>query len=573
MKLYCVLASLLVSCSSAVVQPDVKPDVPQKDTTTTPQTDTTITPEPDTTVTPQPEVRSIRILAIGNSFSEDAVEQNLYELFKEDGTEAVIGNMYIGGCDLQKHWNNANSNNAAYSYRKIVAGKKKTNSSITLQQALADEPWDYISFQQGAGLYREYDSCFPYLPDLIAYARKYSKNKSFKVIYHATWAAAQNSTKNYFFDYFKGSQGYMYTSSNEMTAKLDSTLKFDLICNTIDAIQSARTSYLGDTFNRDGWHLSYTHGRYTAACLWYERISGNNVVGYAYHPAEITSAEDVKVCQTAAHLASLYPYKIVDMSDMSKIDPLNPVFVAPPADPEPQVPDVDPSILAKWVLDKNRAVSDGYKQTWTSSDTELGKYIYSNAPGEVGHIMANGGGNGKLSFVQVDKTQWTGEKQQAGRYLLNGSPGGQPAVCGIMKGDYWLFETLGGNNFPAGERLVCEFWLHPGQYGPKYWRVEYLDGTEWVPASALKKTSISTGSTPATEEIEFNFEMVTNAKTSCKVDVTLKNPTPEFRVRAVCCSSWQVNAKWFAAPNTPSVLRVAGTEATGDLPVMRKEQK
>ena len=42
----------------------------------------------------------LRILAIGNSFSQDAVEQYLYELLKAEGIEAIIGNMYIGGCSL-----------------------------------------------------------------------------------------------------------------------------------------------------------------------------------------------------------------------------------------------------------------------------------------------------------------------------------------------------------------------------------------------------------------------------------------------------------------------------------------
>ena len=36
--------------------------------------------------------KDIRILAIGNSFSEDAVEQYLYELALEGGDNLIIGN-------------------------------------------------------------------------------------------------------------------------------------------------------------------------------------------------------------------------------------------------------------------------------------------------------------------------------------------------------------------------------------------------------------------------------------------------------------------------------------------------
>ena len=64
---------------------------------------------------------TVRILAIGNSFSEDAVEQHLYDLAKEEGVPVIIGNMYIGGCSLERHVNNARNDAPAYRYRKISA--------------------------------------------------------------------------------------------------------------------------------------------------------------------------------------------------------------------------------------------------------------------------------------------------------------------------------------------------------------------------------------------------------------------------------------------------------------------
>ena len=52
----------------------------------------------------------IKILTIGNSFSEDAVEQHLHDIAKADGVKVIIGNMYIGGCSLERHLNNAKAN-------------------------------------------------------------------------------------------------------------------------------------------------------------------------------------------------------------------------------------------------------------------------------------------------------------------------------------------------------------------------------------------------------------------------------------------------------------------------------
>ena len=48
-------------------------------------------------------VKSVKILAIGNSFSKDAME-HLYTVLKAEGVEEILlGNLYIGGCTLDKH--------------------------------------------------------------------------------------------------------------------------------------------------------------------------------------------------------------------------------------------------------------------------------------------------------------------------------------------------------------------------------------------------------------------------------------------------------------------------------------
>ena len=78
--------------------------------------------------------KTIKVLAIGNSFSEDAIEQNLYELGKAAGDEFIIGNLYIGGCPLKKHWYNAENDKGAYRYRKINAdGKLMQKDNIKIR--------------------------------------------------------------------------------------------------------------------------------------------------------------------------------------------------------------------------------------------------------------------------------------------------------------------------------------------------------------------------------------------------------------------------------------------------------
>ena len=136
----------------------------------------------------------IRILAIGNSFSQDAIENYLHQLAEASGKQTIIANMYIGGCTLERHYNNAQNNTAAYSYRKIgVDGMKVSKEGVTLETALKDEKWDYVSLQQGSPLSGLYETYTPYLSYLISYIRNLAP-ENVKLIWHQTWAYADRKS-------------------------------------------------------------------------------------------------------------------------------------------------------------------------------------------------------------------------------------------------------------------------------------------------------------------------------------------------------------------------------------------
>ena len=76
---------------------------------------------------------TIKVLAIGNSFSQDAVEQYLHELGEAEGITMIIGNMFIGGCSLERHVQNIRNNAPAYAYRKVEKDGEKTETrSMTI---------------------------------------------------------------------------------------------------------------------------------------------------------------------------------------------------------------------------------------------------------------------------------------------------------------------------------------------------------------------------------------------------------------------------------------------------------
>ena len=249
----------------------------------------------------------VRILAIGNSFSEDSVEQYLWELFDAAGIPVVIGNMYIGGCTLERHFQNSLLNKADYAYRKVVNGEKTTRANTTLEFALADEAWDYVSFQQASGVSGEYETFEPYLTGLCAYVRR-RVPASTKFMWHQTWAYSADATHNEFPRYGRN-QMTMYKAIMAASKQAMKEHKFAFVIPSGTAIQNARATSMGDVFNRDGFHLEFTYGRYTAACTWFEAISGLSVVGNPYHPATI-SPETAAICQRSAHLACKRPYKV-----------------------------------------------------------------------------------------------------------------------------------------------------------------------------------------------------------------------------------------------------------------------
>ena len=136
----------------------------------------------------------IRILAIGNSFSEDAVEQYLYDLGKDAGYELIIGNAYRGGQGLESHWKEAMSDGNSFEYRKIIQGKKYNRHHQTLKSIITDESWDYITLQQVSQDSGNPDTYEPFLTNLIAYVKSLATNDRMKLGFHMTWAYSGDST-------------------------------------------------------------------------------------------------------------------------------------------------------------------------------------------------------------------------------------------------------------------------------------------------------------------------------------------------------------------------------------------
>lgn len=246
-------------------------------------------------------LQELRILAIGNSFSSDAVDQNLYDLFKAAGYTVVIGDISATGSSLEDHWNRACSQEKAYSYTKIVGGVTTVKSDMNLDDVLQDEKWSIVTLQQASACSDRYETYLPFAKDLKDYIL--SKTEA-RVVWHQTWSYAGSAFENE----VDRTQVSMYEAIADASRQVAEAVGFDGDIPTGTAIQIAR-GQLGDVLNRDYLHLEMSYGRYLAACTWFEALSGISVVGNAYHPDSITG-ERASVCQLAAHEACQHPFQL-----------------------------------------------------------------------------------------------------------------------------------------------------------------------------------------------------------------------------------------------------------------------
>lgn len=210
----------------------------------------------------------LKILAIGNSFSQDATA--LLQLLSKD---VKVRNMDIGGCSLARHYTNIKNNIADYCLEENGDAIKRER--ITLEDGLKSDAWDYVTVQQCSAESGVKDTYYPYLPEIIAYIRSLT---SAKIVFHQTWAYEKDVKWENF--------APNYVSQDEMWAKIKTTSetiseKENLpLIRVGEAVQTLRAksefdySVGGLSLNRDGVHLSLNYGRLLAASTWHKFFFG-----------------------------------------------------------------------------------------------------------------------------------------------------------------------------------------------------------------------------------------------------------------------------------------------------------
>ena len=224
----------------------------------------------------------IKILAIGNSFSEDATHY-LHQIAKADGVDMKVVNLYIGGCSLKQHWENIQSE--AKSYLLQVNGYS-TECYVSIKDAIAMEDWDYVVTQQvshDSGIGETYS---PYTENMQSYIKDMLPKAEFLI--QQTWAYEMDSLHSGFWNYHQNQQE-MYERSKNAYQRVARKLGVRLIpCGDVIQELRSREPFLynegGMSLCRDGFHMNVIYGRYALAATWYKIITNNSVQDNTYIP-------------------------------------------------------------------------------------------------------------------------------------------------------------------------------------------------------------------------------------------------------------------------------------------------
>lgn len=208
----------------------------------------------------------IKVLSIGNSFSQDA-QRYLHKIAKNEGVELKSVNLYIGGCSLQRHYMNMVQDKAEYL---LELNGEPLGFFVSIADALRSDDWDVITLQQVSHLSPDFKTYTPYLAKLAEYVRMFSPKA--KIMMHQTWGYEQDSKRlNEELGYLD--QHNMFKNIERAYKKAKKEISADGIIPCGKTMIRAIDNGIGK-IHRDTFHADLGLGRYILGLTWYRALTG-----------------------------------------------------------------------------------------------------------------------------------------------------------------------------------------------------------------------------------------------------------------------------------------------------------
>lgn len=224
----------------------------------------------------------MKILCIGNSFSQDAARY-LSPAAKNQGIDIFVENLYIGGCSLERHYNNMLKSEQAY--EKEINGES-TREFVSLNEELQNKNWDVVTIQQASHFSYNYETYEPYATELVRFIRK--NQPTAKVFIHFTWAYEDNSQRLF-------ENGF--STRKEMFEKVKESYHMAFkACGADGIIPSGQVfenlAEKGLKCHRDTFHATLGAGRYALALTWIKSLTGADISANTFNETDEPLSEE-----------------------------------------------------------------------------------------------------------------------------------------------------------------------------------------------------------------------------------------------------------------------------------------
>ncbi len=283
---------------------------------------------------PATPAKTVRLLTVGNSFSANATRP-LDALVKAAGHKLIHQPIVVGGASLELHWGRAAL------HEKDPQDSGGLYSKQSLKQQLTAQPWDFVTIQQASIKSHDIATYRPFAKQLHDYIQQHAPKA--EVLIHQTWAYRVDDPR---FSPTAPKAGEPATAADmyRMLTSAYTTIAAEL---GIRRLPVGDAFYLADTdpkwgYQRDakydfknkeqtampdqthslhvGWrmakgkdgkptlgmdgHHAGPAGEYLGACVWYEVLFGESVVGNAFVTPGLDKAY-ARFLQETAHKAVL----------------------------------------------------------------------------------------------------------------------------------------------------------------------------------------------------------------------------------------------------------------------------
>lgn len=252
----------------------------------------------------------MRLLSIGNSFSEDAAYY-LSQVAAAGNKSLTHVNLIIGGCTLEHHIDAFNNGELYIREENGIF----TDRRVSLKETLEENDWDVITVQQSSGLSGIAASYEPWGSKLIDIIRRICPNS--KIFFHKTWAYSSSEPWVYEMDWMNAqqtpyldtvdwpsdnvyfhSQMYMFGAISGAVMSFCGKHRLPVIPSG-DVIQYLRSGTEFDDsvcdLTRDNFHMDIIYGRYALAMTWYKTLFGGPLPAWSVKPEDITGEYSVPV--------------------------------------------------------------------------------------------------------------------------------------------------------------------------------------------------------------------------------------------------------------------------------------